>query len=143
MDAWFNSATRSSGKRSSRNAGAATRPAGDVQRGGIEWQTRYKSAWSFKARCVVNDGATIALETLGDIEVTVSVAMGTARRTIKEVLELREGSVVPLDVSASAQVQLLINGVTVATGEIVELDDGMLAIEISSVHGRMNSTAVV
>jgi len=91
----------------------------------------------------VNDGATIALETLGDIEVTVSVAMGTARRTIKEVLELREGSVVPLDVSASAQVQLLINGVTVATGEIVELDDGMLAIEISSVHGRMNSTAVV
>ena len=43
----------------------------------------------------------------------------------------------------SAQVQLLINGVTVATGEIVELDDGMLAIEISSVHGRMNSTAVV
>ena len=91
----------------------------------------------------MNDGTSLALEALGDIEVTVSVALGTARRTIKEVLELREGSVVPLDVSASAQVQLLINGVTVATGEIVELDDGMLAVEVDRVHGRMDPSAVV
>lgn len=83
----------------------------------------------------MNDGAALSLETLGDIEVTVSVVLGGARRTIRSVLELREGSVVPLDASASEQVQMLVNGVAVATGEIVELDDGMLAIEIVGVGG--------
>lgn len=89
----------------------------------------------------MNDGTSLALEMLGDIEVTVSVALGAARRTIKEILELHEGSVVPLDASASAHVNLLVNGVTVATGEIVELDDGMLAIEITCVLARMGPAA--
>lgn len=89
----------------------------------------------------MNDGVALTFETLGDIEVTVSVVLGGARRTIRSVLELREGSVVPLDVSSSARVQMLVNGVAIATGEIVELDDGTLAIEIVDVRTHVPGDA--
>lgn len=82
--------------------------------------------------------AALTLDALGDVEVTVSVTIGAARRTLKEMLALQEGSVIPLDVGSAAPVKMLVNGVAVASGEIVELDDGMLAIEIDRV--RMDAT---
>lgn len=89
----------------------------------------------------MSDGPALTLEVLGDIEVTVSVTLGSARRTIKEILALHEDSVLPLNVGATAPVHMLVNGVPVATGEIVELEDGSLAIEID--HVRADATSAI
>ncbi|HME82710.1 MAG TPA: FliM/FliN family flagellar motor switch protein [Candidatus Eremiobacteraceae bacterium] len=78
--------------------------------------------------------APLTLASLGDIEVTVSVSVGCARCSVSDVLAFAEGTVVPLGVGADSPVDLMVNGVVVAVGDIVELEDGMLAIEVRSVH---------
>ncbi|MBV8364954.1 MAG: FliM/FliN family flagellar motor switch protein [Candidatus Eremiobacteraeota bacterium] len=76
----------------------------------------------------------LTLGALTDIEVSVNVVVGKARCRISEVLTFAEGVVVPLAASAQAPVELFVNGVAVASGEIVELEDGTLALEILSVR---------
>lgn len=73
------------------------------------------------------------METLADVRVTVTVMLGRATAPIGEVLKYAAGTIVPLDVSADAPAPLLVNGVAIATGEIVSTDDGCLAIEIRDV----------
>jgi flagellar motor switch protein FliN/FliY len=82
----------------------------------------------------MNAALPLTLASLGDIEVTVSVSVGAARCSVSEVLGFTEGTIVPLGAGADAPVELMVNGVVVATGDIVELDDGTLAIEVRVVH---------
>jgi flagellar motor switch protein FliN/FliY len=79
-------------------------------------------------------GQTLTLAVLGDVEVSVAVALGSARCRVSEVLAFCEGTVVALAARADAPVDVLVNGVAVASGDIVELEDGTLAVEISAVH---------
>jgi flagellar motor switch protein FliN len=81
-------------------------------------------------------GGMLTLAALGDIEVSISVVLGAARRRVSDVLSFAEGTVVALDVRADSPVDLLVNGVVVASGDIVELDDGSLAVEISQILAR-------
>ena len=76
-----------------------------------------------------------SLEVLGEVEVTISARVGAARMSLAAVAALCEGSVVSLDCAADAPVALLVNGVAIATGDVVVTDDGVLAIEISGVTG--------
>ncbi len=55
-------------------------------------------------------------------------------------LAFAEGTIVPLDVRADSPVDLLVNGVAVATGDIVELDDGTLAVEINQIRARVSAS---
>lgn len=84
----------------------------------------------------MSGGSAVTLAALGDVEVSLIVAVGDARCSVNDVLDFRHGTVVPLTVAADAPVELLANGVAIATGEIVELDDGMLAVEIRSVRSH-------
>ncbi len=76
---------------------------------------------------------TLNMETLADVRVTITVMLGRATAPIAEVLKYMPGTVVPLDVPADAPAPLLVNGVAVATGELVSTEDGALAIEIHDV----------
>lgn len=58
-----------------------------------------------------------------DVEVPVSVEVGGARLRLREILELRSGSLVRLDKRADEPVDLRINGTLVARGEVVLIDD--------------------
>ena len=49
--------------------------------------------------------------------------MGRTELLIEEVLELREGSVVPLNKLAGDPVDILVNGRLVARGEVLVLND--------------------
>ncbi len=76
------------------------------------------------AACGPNAGA--AGNNLGlilDVEVPVTVVLGSVRKSLAEVLSLCEGQVIELDRVAGEPVDLLVNGKLVARGEVVVVDE--------------------
>lgn len=69
------------------------------------------------------DGTARDLEMIMDIPVKLSVELGRTRITIKQLLELAQGSVVELDGLAGEPMDILINGYLIAQGEVVVVED--------------------
>ena len=65
----------------------------------------------------------IALGLVMDIPVNVSLELGHTRLTIRELLELEPGALIPLDGSAAEEIQVLVNGKLVAFAEAVTVGD--------------------
>lgn len=65
----------------------------------------------------------LGLNLLRDVEMTLSVEVGRARMTVRELLDLGPGSVVELDRAAGAPADLLVNGRVIARGEVVVVDE--------------------
>ncbi|MFJ2983921.1 MULTISPECIES: flagellar motor switch protein FliN [unclassified Pseudomonas] len=63
------------------------------------------------------------LEMIMDIPVRLSVELGRTRITIKQLLELAQGSVLALDGLAGEPMDILINSYLIAQGEVVVVDD--------------------
>lgn len=63
------------------------------------------------------------LEMIMNIPVKLSVELGRTRITIKQLLELAQGSVVELDGLAGEPMDIMINGYLIAQGEVVVVDD--------------------
>jgi len=78
---------------------------------------------SFDPTPATGSASGLSLETLGDIELDVTLELGRAEVTIEELLQLREGSVVPLDKAAGDPIDILANGRLVARGEVIVVDD--------------------
>ncbi|MDT8399657.1 MAG: flagellar motor switch protein FliN [Pseudomonadales bacterium] len=79
------------------------------------------------------------LEMVMDIPVKLNVELGRTRITIKQLLELSQGSVVELDGLAGDPMDILINGYLVAQGEVVVVDDkyGIRITEITTPSERI------
>lgn len=73
-----------------------------------------------------------SLAPLHDVVCHVDVMLGTATMSVRECIHLRKGSLLKLTRSAGADMQLLVNGIAVASGEVVVIDDGT-AIRITEV----------
>lgn len=58
-----------------------------------------------------------------DVPMEVTVELGRCTKTIKQVLDMNVGSVVVLDKLAGEMVEVLVNGIQVARGEVVVIDD--------------------
>ena len=58
-----------------------------------------------------------------DVPVTITAELGRARITIKNLLQLQQGSVVELDGLAGEPMEVLINGYLIAQGEGVVVND--------------------
>lgn len=58
-----------------------------------------------------------------DITMHVSVELGRTKSSIKEVIELKEGSIVELDKIAGEQVEIYVNDRLVAKGEVIVIED--------------------
>ena len=69
---------------------------------------------------------------LGDVECAVDFLLGTARISVRECLALEKGSVVRLRQSAGADVEIRVQGVTLARGEVAIIDE-LTALRISSI----------
>jgi flagellar motor switch protein FliN/FliY len=76
---------------------------------------------------------TFNIEALADVRVTLSALLGHADASLREILEFRPGTIIPLHVAAGSPVPLLVNGIAVADGEIVTLENGALAMEILNI----------
>jgi flagellar motor switch protein FliN len=74
-----------------------------------------------------NDGKARAdevnLDVILDIPVTLSVEIGRTRQTIRNLLQLNQGSVVELDRLAGEPMDVLVNGTLIAHGEIVVVNE--------------------
>jgi flagellar motor switch protein FliN/FliY len=81
------------------------------------------------------------IDLLLDIPLQLSVELGKARKTIKEILELASGSVVELDKLAGEPVDILVNGKLIAKGEVVVIDEsfGVRVTDIVSPIERVNN----
>lgn len=80
------------------------------------------------------------LEMIMDIPVKLSVELGRTRLTIKELLELAQGSVVELDGLPGEPMDILINGYLIARGEVVVVEDrfGIRVTEIITPSERLH-----
>ena len=63
------------------------------------------------------------LEELKDVKLDLHIELGRTDLLIEEVLQLKEGSVVPLDKLAGDPVDILVNGRLIARGEVLVLND--------------------
>ena len=63
------------------------------------------------------------LHLLSDVQMNVTVELGRAVMQVRDLLSLREGSIIELDRAAGAAVDVLVNGTLVARGEVVVIDD--------------------
>lgn len=75
-----------------------------------------------------------------DVPLDVAVELGKTKKTIKEILELTQGSIIQLDKMAGEPVDLLVNGKLIAKGEVVVIDEnyGIRITAILSPMDRMN-----
>lgn len=75
------------------------------------------------------------LDLLGDVDMEVTVQLGSVRMQIRDLLALQSGSVVELDRAAGAAVDVLVNGRLLARGDVVVIDEE-LGVRITEILGR-------
>ena len=63
------------------------------------------------------------LDTILDIPVTISMEVGRSKISIRNLLQLNQGSVVELDRIAGEPLDVLVNGTLIAHGEVVVVND--------------------
>jgi flagellar motor switch protein FliN len=69
-----------------------------------------------------------------DVPVSLTIELGSCQLPMKEVLQLNVGSVVQLDKSADAPVELSVNGKLIARGEVVVIEE-RFGVKITEVIG--------
>jgi flagellar motor switch protein FliN/FliY len=69
---------------------------------------------------------------LRDVQLPVTIRFGRADLTLRQALQLRDGSVIELDAPADAPVEILVNGHPIARGEVVAVN-GNWAVRIQEI----------
>ena len=71
----------------------------------------------------------------------VSVEIGKTKMSVKNVLDVRPGSIVELDKQAGDPVDVIVNGQLIAKGDVVVIDDnfGVRIVEILNNKGLSGS----
>lgn len=84
-------------------------------------------------------GKVADLDSILDIPVTLSVEIGKTRLSIRNLLQLNQGSVVELDRMAGEPLDVLINGTLVAHGEVVVVNEkfGIRLTDVVSAQERV------
>jgi flagellar motor switch protein FliN/FliY len=81
----------------------------------------------------------INLNLILDVAVTLALEVGRARMSVRELLQLAPGSIVELDRLAGEPLDVLVNGVRIARGEVVVVNDkfGIRLTDVVSATERM------
>lgn len=81
------------------------------------------------------------LSLIMDVPLQISVELGRAKKTIKEILEMGPGSVIELDRLAGESVDMIVNGKLIAKCEVVVINEtfGIRITDIVHPMERMNS----
>lgn len=75
-----------------------------------------------------------------DVPMEVMVELGRTKKTIKQVLDMNVGSVIVLEKLAGEEVEILVNGIQVARGEVVVIDDSY-GVRVTELNPMMLSEA--
>jgi flagellar motor switch protein FliM len=86
---------------------------------------------------VMNGVNPVVAEALAEAGITISVELGKTSKPVKDILSLSEGSIVELDKLAGEPVDIKANGVLIAKGEVVVIDEnfGVRVTEIVKALG--------
>lgn len=84
------------------------------------------------------DTGSGGLSRVRDIPLEVTVELGRTRLLIRDIMDLSAGSIIELDKIAGEAVDLLANGMLVARGEVIVIDDnfGVRVTEIITARDR-------
>ncbi|MEO9968476.1 MAG: FliM/FliN family flagellar motor switch protein [Hyphomonadaceae bacterium] len=72
------------------------------------------------------------------LPVLVTVSVGQKTMSVAELLKLGEETIIPLSSHIEDPVDLTINDKVVARGELIEGEDGGLAVKITEIEGETN-----
>jgi flagellar motor switch protein FliN/FliY len=78
-----------------------------------------------------------SLEFLLDVPIKLTVELGSCQISMRDLLQLNVGSVVQLDKSANASVDLYVNQKLVARGEVVVVEENF-GIKITEIMSKQN-----
>ena len=84
-------------------------------------------------------GQEVNLNLILDVAVTLALEVGRARMSVRELLQLAPGAIVELDRLASEPLDVLVNGVRIARGEVVGVNEkcGIRLTDVVSATERM------
>lgn len=82
-------------------------------------------------------GGLLSLGVLREVPLEVSAVLGHTQLSVAEILQLTVGSVVELDRTAGAPVDVVVNGALIARGEVVVIEDEY-GIRITEIVGRLD-----
>lgn len=84
-------------------------------------------------------GQEMNLNLILDVAVTLALEVGRARMPVRELLQLAPGAIVELDRLASEPLDVLVNGVRIARGEVVVVNEkfGIRLTDVVSATERM------
>ncbi|MFI4891056.1 MAG: flagellar motor switch protein FliN [Steroidobacterales bacterium] len=84
-------------------------------------------------------GGELNLNLILDVSVTLSLEVGTVQMTVRDLLQLAPGAIVELNRLATEPLDVLVNGVRVARGELVVVDEkfGIRLTDVVSPAERM------
>ncbi|WP_026828017.1 flagellar motor switch phosphatase FliY [Exiguobacterium artemiae] len=76
---------------------------------------------------------------LYDVPLNVTVELGRTRRSVRDILELTQGSIIELDKLAGEPVDVFVNNTLIATGEVVVIEEnfGVRITEIVNTKERL------
>jgi len=88
---------------------------------------------------VTPGGGEVNLDLILDVSVTLSLEVGRTRLPVRELLQLAQGSILELDRLAGEPLDVLVNGIKVARGEVVVVNEnfGVRLTEVVSAHERL------
>ena len=82
------------------------------------------------------------LQPLSDVACSVDVWLGTATISVSDCLHMKRHSIIRLEQSAGSDMQVVVNGVLVAHGEVVIIDDST-AIRLTEIAAPPSAEATV
>jgi len=91
------------------------------------------------AGAATSAGKEMNINLILDVAVTLSLEVGRARMSVRDLLQLAPGAIVELDRLAGEPLDVLVNGVRVARGEVVVVNDkfGIRLTDVVSQSERM------
>lgn len=90
-----------------------------------------------------NDREVHNLDLLKDVEMTLSVQLGTREMSLGQILQIVKGSVIELEKLAGEPVEILINGRKIAEGDVVVIDEhfGIRISKLLASHEKIKAEA--
>jgi flagellar motor switch protein FliN len=90
-------------------------------------------------KAAVAGGQEMNLNLILDVSVTLALEVGRARMPVRDLLQLAPGAVVELDRLAGEPLDVLVNGVRIARGEVVVVNEkfGIRLTDVVSPTERM------
>lgn len=75
------------------------------------------------------------MSAINDVEVELSIVLGATRLPVREILAMSRGAMIPLDCAQDEPSLVIVNGHTIARGQILVEEDRM-SLEITEVLKR-------